>query len=155
MPTRFGNVALLRTRGIDDDSTPTDRLIGLCLAGHEQAAYALVADHPDVLRAVTRADAEEFVRAAARGNVDQLRLLLACGFAPDAVGESGATALQQAAWRGHVAVVELLLEHGASTQMQDDLYGETALEWARHGASHAESAETCLKAARLIEQAAP
>jgi len=43
------------------------------------------------------------VRAAARGAVVQVRLMLACGFPPDLIGESGATALQQAAWRGQAA----------------------------------------------------
>ena len=62
--------------------------------------------------------------------------MLACGFPPDLVGESGATALQQAAWRGQVPVVELLLANGASPSMKDELYGETALDWARDGATH-------------------
>ena len=80
--------------------------------------------------------------------------MLACGFPPDLIGESGATALQQAAWRGQVPVVELLLTCGASPSITDELYGETALDWARHGASHAQGAEgPCLEVARMLSRA--
>jgi ankyrin repeat protein len=151
---RAGNseaAGLLRSRGVADDSTLADRLIGACLADDAEAAQELVTHHPQVLQSLSRADADEFVRAAARGAIGQVRLMLACGFPPDFVGESGATALQQAAWRGQVPVVELLLAHGASTAMTDELYGEAALDWARHGAAHAQGAEgPCLEAARLL-----
>jgi ankyrin repeat protein len=152
---RAGNIAaadVLRKHGIEDDSTPMDRLIGLCVKGDAEAAQDLVADYPDLLLAVTRNDADEFVRAAARGRIDQVRLMLACGFPPDAMDDTGATALHQAAWRGQVPIVELLLARGASPSTRDDVYGETALEWAQHGASHAEGAQgPCLEAARLIQ----
>ena len=49
-------------------------------------------------------------------------------------------------------MVELLLANGASPTLKDELYGETALAWARHGASHAQGAEgPCLQAAKLLE----
>jgi ankyrin repeat protein len=154
---RAGNrpvVELLRSRGVEDDSTLMDRLIGLCVAGDAVAAQQLVLDRPDVMALVTRADVEELVLAAARGNIDQVRLMLACGFAADAAGESGATALHQAAWRGHVAIVELMLARGASPVARDALYGETAVDWARHGAAHTQGAQDpCLESARLIEGA--
>ena len=154
---RAGNTdaaTLLRARGVVDDATHADRLIGACLADEAEAAQKLVADHPEVLETLTRADADEFVRAAARGAVAQVRLMLACGFPPDLIGESGATALQQAAWRGQVPVVELLLTCGASPSITDELYGETALDWARHGASHAQGAEgPCLEVARMLSRA--
>lgn len=153
---RAGNTEaadVLRLRGIADDSTTVDRLIGACLSDDAETAQELVAEHPEVLGHLSRADADVFVRAAARGAIGQVRLMLACGFPPDLVGESGATALQQAAWRGQVPVVELLLANGASPSMKDELYGETALDWARHGATHAQGAEgPCLEAARILSE---
>jgi ankyrin repeat protein len=155
---RAGNAEaanLLRARGVVDDATWADRLIGACLADDAEGAQAIAADHPETLDTLTRSDADEFVRAAARGAITQVRLMLACGFPPDLVGEAGATALHQAAWRGQVATVEFLLAHGASPLVRDDLYGDTAVEWARHGAMHAEGAEgPCLEAATLLEAAA-
>jgi ankyrin repeat protein len=155
---RAGNwdvVDVLRARGVEDDSTLMDRLIGLCLKNEARVAQALVHDDPHVLDAFAREDADEFVRAAGRGTVEQLRLMLACGFPPDAVGRSGSTALHQAAWGGRVAIVELLLASGASPSMRDELYGQTPAEWGVHGALHAHGAAgPCMEAARLIEQSA-
>jgi ankyrin repeat protein len=155
---RAGNwevVDLLRARGVEDDSTMMDRLVGLCLKGDTKRAHDLIRDYPLVLEAFAREDADEFARAAGRGNIDQVRLMLACGFPPDGFGQSGSTALQQAAWRGKVTLVELLLASGASPASRDELYGQTAVDWALHGAVHAHGATgPCLEAARLIEHSA-
>ena len=43
---------------------------------------------------------------------------------------NGSTALMQAAWKGHQAVVQLLLEGGADPEAKD-INGDTALEKAR------------------------
>ena len=145
---------LLLAREVPDDSTPMDALIGRCLADDAEGAKEVLAGQPSLLERVDRRDADELVRAAARGAVAQVRLLLACGFPPDVVGEAGATALQMAAWRGQVPMVERLLAHGASPMKRDELYGETARGWAEHGASHAQGAEEpCRAAARLLEAA--
>ena len=54
-----------------------------------------------------------------------------------------------------MATVTLLLARGASPATRAALYGETARDWARHGASHAPGAQDrCLESARLIEGAA-
>jgi hypothetical protein len=37
---------------------------------------------------VARVDGDEIVRAAVRGSIDEVRLMLTCGFPPDTVGES-------------------------------------------------------------------
>jgi hypothetical protein len=119
------------------------------LAGANAFAAAALGDAN-----VARVDGDEIVRAAVRGSTDEVRLMLTCGFPPDTVGESGATALQEAAWHGQVHVVELLLAHGASPTVRDDVYGETALDWAHQGSTHAHGAEEgCLEAARLIQHA--
>jgi ankyrin repeat protein len=153
---RAGNfevVDLLRARGVPDDATNEDRFVGRCLAGDAEAAQALAATLPSPL-GLDRRNADELVRAAARGATTPVRLMLACGVPPDAVGEAGATALQMAAWRGQIAIVELLLAHGASPEARDEVYGETAREWAEHGASHAQGAAAeCRQAAHMLAAA--
>jgi ankyrin repeat protein len=151
---RAGNLAaadLLRARGIVDDTTPMDWLLGRCLAGDAEGARQVVAEHPGLTSALTRGDAEVLVRAAGRGNVDQVRLLTNTGIDPDVHGDSGATALHQAAWRGQVAVARLLLDRGASRDVRDDLYGQTPREWALHGSIHAQGArDRCLEVVEML-----
>ncbi|RYE99210.1 MAG: hypothetical protein EOO41_01370, partial [Methanobacteriota archaeon] len=62
--------------------------------------------------------------AAARNDVDGLRLLLAAGCPPSAADYDGRTPLHLACACGHVDVAALLLQHGAS-QHTVDRYGET------------------------------
>ena len=65
-------------------------------------------------------------RAAAEGDVSELRELLACGAAVDSSDEEGFTALHLAAEFGREQAVELLLEHGAELEACDD-NGQTPL----------------------------
>jgi ankyrin repeat protein len=151
---RAGNGAaadVLLAHGAEDDATPIDRLLGACLAGDIEAAHRQAARHAGLVAALTREDGEVFVRAAGRGHADQVRLFLDVGLSPDLRGESGAAPLHQAAWRGQEAVVDLLLERGASRDIRDDLYGHTPGEWAIHGSIHAQGArDRCLRIAERL-----
>jgi ankyrin repeat protein len=151
---RAGNLEvadLLKSRGVPDDSSPIDRLLGACLAGKRDEALALAAANRDLVRSPSREDVEVVVRAAGRGNVGQIRLMLDAGFDPNAEGEGGATPLHQAAWRGQLDVVELLLDRGAKPAIKDRLYAETSVEWALDGAEHvAGDRDRCLVVAERL-----
>lgn len=69
------------------------------------------------------------IRAAAEGNTDAVRALLANGADVNESTTRGETALIRAAFFGHADVVRLLLEAGADARRKDSL-GITALEWA-------------------------
>lgn len=56
----------------------------------------------------------QLLRAAQRGDVDTVQGLLRHGLGPDALSQSGFTALVVAASNGHVTTVEALLEGGAA-----------------------------------------
>ncbi len=154
---RAGNLevaALLEARGVINDAAPVDRLLGACLAGNAARARTLLFEHPNLLSSLTREEADTLVRAAGRGNLEQVRVMLDLGFDPDARNESGATALHQAAWRGQADVVGLLLDRGARAASRDELYGETPRQWALHGSVHAHGArERCLRVAELVASA--
>jgi ankyrin repeat protein len=62
------------------------------------------------------------------------KLLLEAGASPRQAGEGGTTALHQAAWRGPLALLELLIRHGALI-WQPDQRGKIALDYARAGPS--------------------
>lgn len=74
--------------------------------------------------------------AAQHGHVAPLAALLDRGEDPSRCNPVGAhahsTPLHQAAFYGHIAAVELLLAHGAATELRDTLWNGTPADWARH-----------------------
>jgi len=62
--------------------------------------------------------------------------LLKGGANPNEIDDEGETALHQAAWRGHVLVIKLLLEEDADPGLKDQT-GQTALHQAASNGSGA------------------
>jgi len=64
-------------------------------------------------------------------------LLLAAGIDPSMYNPAGAhshsTPLHQAAYAGHLDVVEALVDAGGSVEVTDTLFHGTPLGWAEHG----------------------
>jgi len=71
--------------------------------------------------------------AAAAGDVDELRRLLARGVDINRADYDGRTALHLAASEGHVNAVTFLIGRGADASMRDR-WGNTALDDAKRGA---------------------
>lgn len=97
-------------------------LLGLVL-GLSSATSAQTAR--DILSAFTDPSGK-LRRAAQKGDVENVKNLLAKGADPNAQTSTGETALFFAAWKGHREVAALLVEAGAGTDAQDGL-GRTAL----------------------------
>lgn len=57
--------------------------------------------------------------AASQGHEDVMRLLLAEGANPNALNDSGRSALWRACYNGHVGALTLLLEAGANPSFRD------------------------------------
>jgi ankyrin repeat protein len=104
----FGHVALLKEligRGADV-SAPAQNAMRVCPL-HSAAAHA------DPVKALELA-----------------RIVLEAGGPPNSVQEGGFTALHAAAQRGHVALIELLLKHGADPELET-AQGQKAVDLAR------------------------
>ena len=69
-----------------------------------------------------------FLRAAAEGDANLIRALLAQGTDVNSRNAAGQSALMLASAFGHLAVVKILLAAGAERDLQDDL-GFNALDW--------------------------
>src|SRR5678815_4694149 len=85
-----------------------------------------------------------YLRAAAEGDANLVRGLLAQGTYVDSVNHAGQTALMLAAGFNRREVVSLLLAAGANTELQDDL-GLTAVDWAENYVAIAELIRSGIK----------
>jgi ankyrin repeat protein len=76
-------------------------------------------------------NADSLFFAAGSGDLAEVkRLVIGCGVDPNIQDKDGETPLHLAAWDGHLDVVELLLEHGANPNIQENKYGKTPLHYA-------------------------
>ncbi len=75
-------------------------------------------------------NSELFFRAARANDVKTLKEMLGRGFDVNTKNHYGVTALNFAADKGNLEVVNLLLEHGADPNLKDSFYGDTPLGWA-------------------------
>lgn len=90
-------------------------------------------------------------RAAALGRPVAIRRCLAVGLEVDARTPEGLTALHEAAVRGHVGCVEVLLARGADPTLAEPVHGATAAGWAAH-AGYAELAARLIRAEELARR---
>jgi len=94
----------------------------------------------DARRLLDGADTEDrhwaLALASQFGHVALVRMLLDAGEDPNRYnpvgGHSHSSPLHQAAGAGHLDVVRLLVEHGATLDWRDTHWQATPLEWARH-----------------------
>lgn len=114
---------------------PEDRFAGACLAADRAEVEAVLAATPDVMsRLAPRARAELIAHAADAHDEPALRLMLSLGF--DINGMTHSTALHNAAFRGDVAAVKLLLALGADPKIRDPSHDGTAHDWAVYNHQH-------------------
>ena len=84
-------------------------------------------------------------RAVEGGNSEVVEAVLKAGADPNAVGETGMTALMMAAFFGKPAIIEILLRHGAKKDLVEERHKNTALLIAVRK-SHADVVKVLLKA---------
>ena len=85
------------------------------------------------------------MRAAEQGSYAAVALLIELGF--DVNARHRTTALHEAAMRGDVHVIGLLLDHGADPTIRDTGYDATPAGWAEH---HGQRGAQQLLAAREL-----
>jgi hypothetical protein len=132
---RNGNVEIadmLTSAGADTgDADAVDRAVTAALSGDATAGGASA----EVIRAAVARDPLALVRAGVLGRVAAVRALVSLGWDVNTHVNTheSATALHEAAFRGHMDAVEALLALGADPTIRDARFNGTAAGWARHG----------------------
>lgn len=122
---------LLAAAGADTTGVgPMSRFIGTCLAGDRAAVDAALAADADLLARAREQRGDLVARAAELGRPDAIRLLVDLGF--DVNARHRTTALHEAALRGNLPVVSLLVELGADPTIVDSEHNSTPRGWAEH-----------------------
>ncbi|MCG8545070.1 MAG: ankyrin repeat domain-containing protein [Alphaproteobacteria bacterium] len=125
---------VLKKAGAADTLSETDRFIAACAASDGDAARRMVADAPDRVAKLDPDDAGAIARLAFAGRTDAVALMLDLGF-DAAIKTDGFTPLHNAAGKGDVATVALLLDHGAPLEVLND-YGGTVLDHTVYNSVH-------------------
>jgi hypothetical protein len=102
-----------------------DPFVEACMRGDHDAVTELLTADPDL----RERHAGLIAQLAADQRWDTVRRLVELGF--DANASGGITALHYAAAAGELAIIELLLEHGADRTIRDTEFDHLPIEWAR------------------------
>ena len=116
---------------VTDTVPPLTRFIGACLAGDRVAVdRSLVAD-PQLLQLALVQRRDLIARATELGRPDTIQLLVDLGF--DINARHRTTALHEAALRGDLSIVTLLVRLGADPTLIETEFESTPAGWAEHG----------------------
>jgi ankyrin repeat protein len=117
-------VAALADRGHAAPQDPRSRFLAACAAADETAARAHLTAHPDAIRTLGPHELRLLPDQAQRGRLASVQLMLALGWPVAVPGDWQASALNQAAFRGDAAMVQLLLQHGARWHERNGFGGD-------------------------------
>ena len=123
-------VALLVDAGASWEHDQVDELVATAMAGDRGTVGRLLAADPSLRgRAIERCP-DQLVRAAEQDSYEAVALLIELGF--DVNARSRTAPLHEAAMRGNLPVIKLLLDHGADPNLHDTGYDATPAGWADH-----------------------
>jgi ankyrin repeat protein len=123
-------VALLVDAGASWEHDAVDELVATAMSGDRTAVERLLAAEPGLRgRAIARCP-DQLVRAAEQDSYEAVAVLIELGF--DVNARSRTAPLHEAAMRGNLPVIRLLLDHGADPNIHDTGYDATPAGWAEH-----------------------
>ena len=121
---------LLAAAGAQPRGDDIDRLISACTAGDRGETEALRAGDPTLVERATARRPAQLARAAEKDSLDAVELLIELGF--DVNAGYWRAPLHEAAMRGNLAMIRLLLAAGADPNLHDRGYDATPRGWAEH-----------------------
>ena len=123
-------VSVLVDAGASWEHDQVDELVATAMSGDRPAVERLLASDPGLRERAIERCPDQLVRAAEQDSYEAVALLIELGF--DVNARSRTAPLHEAAMRGNVAVIRLLLDHGADPNLRDTGYDATPAGWAEH-----------------------
>lgn len=123
-------VAMLVGAGARWEHDQVDELIATAMSGDRDAMERLLAADAGLRERAIARYPDQLVRAAEQDSYEAVALLIELGF--DVNARPRTAPLHEAAMRGNLAVIRLLLENGADRNLRDTGYDATPAGWAEH-----------------------
>jgi len=123
-------VALLVDAGASWEHDAVDELVAIAMSGDRAAVERLLAADPGLRGRAIERYPDQLVRAAEQNSYEGVAVLIELGF--DVNARSRTAPLHEAAMRGNLPVIRLLLDHGADPNIHDTGYDATPAGWAEH-----------------------
>jgi ketosteroid isomerase-like protein len=123
-------VSLLVDAGASWEHDQVDELIATAMSGDPAGVERLLANDPGLRERAIERCPDQLVRAAEQNSYDAVALLIELGF--DVNARDRTAPLHEAAMRGNLPVIRLLLDHGADPSIHDTGYDATPAGWAEH-----------------------
>jgi ketosteroid isomerase-like protein len=123
-------VSLLDDAGASWERDEVDELVATAMAGDRAGVERLLAADPGLRERAMERRPDQLVRAAEQNSYDAVALLIELGF--DVNARSRTAPLHEAAMRGNLPIIRLLLDHGADPAVHDSGYDATPAGWAEH-----------------------
>ncbi len=123
-------VSVLVDAGASWEHDQVDELVATAMSGDRGTVERLLAADPGLRQRAIERCPDQLVRAAGQNNYDAVALLIELGF--DVNARSRTVPLHEAAMRGNLAMIRLLLDHDADPNIHDTGYDATPAGWAEH-----------------------
>jgi Ankyrin repeats (3 copies) len=123
-------VAMLQVAGARSALDDVQAFVAAATAGERETVDKMRASDPTLVERAIAREPGQLIRAAGRDDLEGVRLLIELGFDVDA--RERTAPLHEAAMRGNLAIIELLLDNGANPNLRDTGYDATPAGWAEH-----------------------
>lgn len=117
----------LKTKGVNETWSAKQTLLAALGVCDTKTAQSVINVQPNIFESLNENEKLALVKSAQSGNLNSVELMLELGFDTNIQDDQGFTALHWAAWYGHDQVVQLLLEHNARLELENN-YGGTVID---------------------------
>ncbi|MDQ6806764.1 MAG: ankyrin repeat domain-containing protein [Actinomycetota bacterium] len=123
-------VELLEDAGARSGLDEVDTFLAASMTGDRARTAEMLATDPSLRERAIGRSPDQLVHAVERNSIDAVSLLIDLGFDVNAVNRIAP--LHEAAMRGNLEIIRLLLAHGADPRARDRSYNATPRGWAEH-----------------------